>query len=212
MKKLKIKVCGLTLLNDVKFCIQQNIDFLGFNFYPKSKRYISFENFSSILANIKKNNSFIVGVFVNFSADDIINIYNNYNLDYVQLHSDEDLQFCKKLKENSIKIIKVFRIDKFIDYDYINTFNEVSDFFLFDKKDDNFFGGTGKSFDFKILNKKKINKEFFIAGGIGLDNFIEAINITNADGIDLNSKIEISAGVKDLEKIKKILQIKKSYF
>ena len=119
---------------------------------------------------------------------------------------------CKKLKENSIKIIKVFRIDKFIDYDYINTFNEVSDFFLFDKKDDNFFGGTGKSFDFKILNKKKINKEFFIAGGIGLDNFIEAINITNADGIDLNSKIEISAGVKDLEKIKKILQIKKSYF
>lgn len=216
MKKIKIKVCGLTELNDVEFCVKKNIDFLGLNFYPESKRYINPDKAKKIIKRIKQNytdlNSKFVGVFVKSNIDEICELYNFLNLDFVQLHSDEAVDFCKELKSYEIKIIKVFRIYEDINFKELDKFNDFTDYFLFDKKEKNIYGGTGKTINWKIFKGIKLNKNFFIAGGIGLNNFIDAVTVSNAFAVDINSKVELRPGKKDLNKINKILTTLNSHY
>lgn len=211
MSKIKIKVCGLTKSDDAEFCVRFGINFLGFNFFNQSKRYITPQNAANIIQYLKnkfKLSDFkTVGVFVHSTIEDIVRMNNMLNLDFVQLHSDETPEFCFELQRKNLHIIKAFRIDDIIVTDEINKFIDCSDFFLFDKKEETDFGGTGKIINWQLFGSKKITKNFFIAGGLGPDNCLEAVKLTNAFGIDINSKVEISAGIKDKNKIKKVLQI-----
>ncbi len=218
--QIKLKVCGLTKLSQIQELIYLNVDFLGFIFYEKSARFVlnhlSFDEIKSI------NHKGKVGVFVNESIEKIIEIAERGGLNYIQLHGDEDKNFIlslrQKLNEN-IKIIKVFRVGT--QNLKLETWNlKPIDYFLFDT-DSQSFGGTGHTFDWNILNNLEIPKPYFLSGGISLENIDELLNFVKVNlhenktltklnpqkplALDINSKFEIEAGVKDLEKIRLLM-------
>lgn len=202
----KLKVCGLTKLNQIEELISLNTDFLGFIFYEKSPRYVlntlTLEEIESI------NHQGKVGVFVNESLETLIEIAEKADLNYIQLHGDENDEFISELKKKlntEVELIKVFRIgtlDENLKFK-IDNLKLMVNYFLFDT-DSKSFGGTGHSFNWQILNDLEITKPYFLSGGISEDN-IENINLLNQQPfvLDINSKFEIEPGNKDLQKIKK---------
>lgn len=204
---MKLKVCGLTNFPQIQELASSKVDFLGFIFYEKSPRYVlnslNLEEIKAIQHEGK------VGVFVNESLENIIQISEKANLDFIQLHGDEDENFISALRKKllpQVQIIKVIRIgqpsadelQKIID-------NQPSavNYLLFDT-DSKSFGGTGNSFEWNILNDLKIEKPFFLSGGISLENIHQLSKInTQPFALDINSKFETEPGNKDLLKIKK---------
>lgn len=202
--QIKLKVCGLTKLNQIQELINLNVDFLGFIFYEKSPRFVlnhlSFDEIKSI------NHKGKVGVFVNETVEKIIEISENAGLDLIQLHGDEDENFVFRLRQTlskDVKIIKVFRIGKTFNFQF-SIFNPDVDYFLFDT-DSKAFGGTGQTFDWDILNNLEIPKPYFLSGGISLENFENIKDLNQKPfALDINSKFETEPGIKDFEKVKKI--------
>ena len=196
-----IKVCGLKEINNINQLNEIDIDLMGFIFYNKSSRFIDFEINTSHITKKK------VGVFVNESLKNIKKKIKNYNLNYVQLHGDETPKFSEKLM-NYCKVIKAFRISENFDFDSTNQYTDCCDLFLFDTFSKN-FGGSGKKFDWKRLkdfNKKK----FILSGGIDINSVYEINNVKNENdyllGIDINSRFEISPGLKDIKKVNMFLK------
>ena len=205
----KLKVCGLTKLDQIQELILLNIDFLGFIFYEKSPRYVL--NHLSLEEISKINHHAKVGVFVNENVDKIIEISEKSDLNLIQLHGDENEEFISDLRKKlnpKIEIIKVTRIGKQSSEKLQKTINQqlsVSKYLLFDT-DSQAFGGTGKTFDWNLLNEIFISKPYFLSGGISEEN-VKDLKILNQKpfALDINSKFEIGAGNKDLEKIKQFI-------
>ena len=204
-RQSKLKVCGLTKLDQIEELVSLKADFLGFIFYKKSPRYVLDSLDLEEIKAIKHKGK--VGVFVNESLEQIIEISEKAELHFIQLHGDESDEFIFELREQlnpEIKIIKVFRIARELEnlkFKIQNLKSEV-DFFLFDT-DSKSFGGTGKSFDWQILNDLEINKPYFLSGGISEEN-IENIKLIKQKpfALDINSKFEIEPGNKNIDKIK----------
>lgn len=206
----KIKVCGLTQLAQIQELINLEVDFLGFIFYEKSPRFVlnhlSLEEISQI------NHSGKVGVFVNETIENIVEISTKAKLNFVQLHGDETSDFILELRQklpSEIEIIKVIRIGNQSIEELgilINAYRlSPIAYYLFDT-DSKVFGGTGKTFDWQILNKLNLEKLYFLSGGVSLENISEIEKINQKPfALDVNSKFEISAGVKDLEKVKNLI-------
>ena len=207
---MNIKVCGITQLKQLQQLDALEIDFAGLNFYKGSPRYcvdkISKEEIKTADFDIKK-----VGVFVDADYDTIMEIIEDYNLDIVQLHGNEPPSLCIDLTDE-IEVIKVFRIagDTASDLQKkIKEFDEVCDYYLFDTGGfREALGGTGKQFDWEILQACKIEKPFFLGGGIGPDDVARLRAFRHPDfyAIDLNSKFETAPGVKDLAKLLKFVK------
>ena len=211
----QLKVCGLTKMDQIQELISLNTNFLGFIFYEKSPRFVlnhlSLEEISEI------NHQGKVGVFVNETIERIAEISEKAKLNFIQLHGDEDEEFVKKLRlslSKNIKIIKVIRIGN--DFEkFKNEISKISNLksqisnLLFDT-DSKAFGGTGKTFDWQILNEIKIPIPYFLSGGISLEN-LENLKILNQKPLvlDINSKFETEPGSKDLEKIKTLKSLLK---
>lgn len=181
-------------------------DYMGFIFWEKSARY-----FDGVLPNLPQSIK-KTGVFVNASQEDIVSKVSQYDLQAVQLHGHESVAFCQELKEylrNSIEIIKVFSVDAEFDFNQLIPFETVCDYFLFDTKG-KLPGGNGTTFDWKVLEKYPSQKPFFLSGGIGLDEIDLVNEIVKTDlpiyAIDVNSKFEIEAGLKDKEKLDRFKQ------
>lgn len=210
----QLKVCGLTKHNQVQELIELKVDFLGFIFYEKSPRYVL--NYLSLkqiaeIPHFKK-----VGVFVNESIKGISEIASEAQLDIIQLHGDEDEIYIKLLRQmigENVKIIKVIRIGNQTSDELQNTINQqptTINFLLFDT-DSKAFGGTGKTFDWNILNDIEIPIPYFLSGGISLENVEDLKNINQKPiALDINSKFEIEPGNKDLEKVKEFLSLIKN--
>ncbi len=207
----KLKVCGLTKLDQIDSLIDMNVDFLGFIFYDKSPRYVlncfNLEEISQI------NHKGKVGVFVNESIENIINFAQQAKLNFVQLHGDENANFIQVLRKmlgESIKIIKVIRIGNQSSeklQKIIEQQPSTINYLLFDT-DSRAFGGTGKSFDWQILNDIEIPIPYFLSGGISLGNIHQLSTINHQPfSLDINSKFEIAPGDKDLDKIKNFINI-----
>jgi|GEM_PF-70062 len=204
----QLKVCGLTRLNQIKELIELKIDFLGFIFYEKSPRFVlnhlTLEQISEI------NHQGKVGVFVNEDLDEIVEISEQANLNFIQLHGDETEDFISQLRQRlnaKIRIIKVIRIANQTENleSKIHNLKSKIDYILFDT-DSKAFGGTGKTFDWKILNEINIPLPYFLSGGISLENINQLSTINYQPvALDINSKFEIEAGNKDLVKIKKLI-------
>ena len=205
-ENLKLKVCGLTQLTQIQELISLNTDFLGFIFYEKSPRFVlnhlSLEEISEIDHQGK------VGVFVNETVEKIAEISEKSNLNFIQLHGDEDEEFIKRLRQSlskNIKIIKVIRIGNQTSEEIQKTINQqpsTINYFLFDT-DSKAFGGTGQTFDWQILNEIEIPIPYFLSGGISLENIHQLSTINHQPlALDINSKFETEPGSKDLEKIK----------
>ncbi|MFK7951259.1 MAG: phosphoribosylanthranilate isomerase [Ekhidna sp.] len=199
MNQLKLKVCGMGQPENVAGLVDLCPDFIGFIFYKKSSRYMKDldENLlKEIPATIKK-----VGVFVNEELSVVLELVEKFGLDYVQLHGDEDLDYCYELKSKGVQIIKVFRLMDEIPVS-IGEYSEVADYFLFDTQTPN-YGGSGKHFDWSILNGYNLETPFLLSGGIKLEDIedIRKIDSKALVGIDVNSKFEIEPGLKDLKMI-----------
>ncbi|MDY3343975.1 phosphoribosylanthranilate isomerase [Riemerella anatipestifer] len=199
----KIKVCGLTDLNQIREIIDLQIDYLGFIFYEKSPRYVLNYLTPKEIASLKHRQK--VGVFVNETTEKIVQIVTEARLNLVQLHGDETSDFIRDLKSKlpqEIQIIKAIRVGETVPD--ISEFSELSeiDFLLFDTNS-KAFGGTGKRFDWQLLNKLNLTKPYFLSGGISNEN-IGKISIIKQKPIalDINSKFEVSAGNKDVALIK----------
>lgn len=199
---MNIKVCGITEMKQLNQLDGLDIDFAGLNFYKESSRYvvgkISGKEIKAADLDIKK-----VGVFVNASYDDIMKTVEDYALDVVQLHGDESPDLCEELSGET-EVIKAFRIGTTNDVNIdrlVQRFDAVCDYYLFDTMGQKeTFGGTGQQFDWSILSKAKIEKPFFLSGGIGLDDAprIKAFQHPDFYAVDINSRFEKSPGIKDM--------------
>lgn len=201
---MKLKVCGMRDVENIKALIELKPDFMGFIFYDKSPRFVGndldVELMNSIPREIKK-----VGVFVNATVDFILQNVRKYGLNYVQLHGNEMPDFCRNLRLKGVNIIKAFRVDNDFIFSQLNNYKPHVDFFLFDAKGDG-YGGNGISFDWNILKKYDNQKPYFLAGGVSLENFDILENIIPQPyALDVNSKFEIEPALKDIEKLEELL-------
>ncbi|GAA4138803.1 phosphoribosylanthranilate isomerase [Flavobacterium chungbukense] len=191
-------------------------DYMGFIFWEKSARYFD-GTIPELIKTIKKT-----GVFVNETVENIAAKINKYDLQAVQLHGKESVDFCASLKEkidSKIEIIKVFSVGEDFDFESLKPFEAVCDYFLFDTKG-KLPGGNGTTFDWKILENYKSEKPFFLSGGIGIEEIPAIKNLKlPIYAIDVNSKFEIEPGLKNKNLLRKfqktlkpeILNLKQEY-
>ena len=205
---MNIKVCGITQLKQLQQLDGLNIDFAGLIFHKNSPRYLG----DKIAKDELKESDFDtkkVGVFVDAEMIDMLDAIDDYGLDVIQLHGNENPEVCADLSEE-VEVIKVFSIgDGKVDIDeMVAPYDEVCDYYLFDTSVNGIAGGTGKKFDWKILSKAKIEKPFFISGGISLEDVAAIKKFKHPDfyGIDINSKFEKEPGVKDMALVLKLKQ------
>jgi len=201
---MKIKVCGITNIDEALALSKAGVNYVGFIFYPASKRYalhtLSLDQIKSVqLPGVLK-----VGVFVNEPLEKVIATATEAGLDMVQLHGDETPNYCKEMA-NHYPVIKAFRISEIDDVAYkIAEYLEEVDYLLFDTAS-SVYGGSGISFDWKKLANATGQKPYFLSGGIGPDDvskitsFVESDAAGNCIALDVNSKFETAPGQKNIQ-------------
>jgi phosphoribosylanthranilate isomerase len=185
---------------------QLGVDFAGLIFYENSKRFVG-NKLAVHKSQIRNLEIEKVGVFVNAEIDEIKKEVKEYGLNYVQLHGNESAEFCKAAK-NFITVIKAIRINEETDLsEQLQKFENSCDYFLFDT-DSKQYGGTGKQFNWEILKKINIKKKFFLSGGIGLQDIKEVTSFHHKMlfALDVNSRFETTAGIKNLEQVESFLK------
>ncbi|WP_412469257.1 phosphoribosylanthranilate isomerase [Pedobacter sp. KLB.chiD] len=204
---LKLKVCGMRLAANIAAVAELQPDYLGFIFYEKSPRLISdvsAELIKYIPAEIKT-----VGVFVNEDLEKVKDKINLLKLKAVQLHGSESPEYCNALKSSfsSLEVIKAFGIDEDFDFSVLEAYLDKIDYFLFDTKT-NAHGGSGKTFNWSVLDQYTYTKPYFLSGGIDLEHTtaIKNINDDRLYALDINSRFEIEPGLKDPEKVKEFIK------
>lgn len=206
----KVKICGITNLEDARFASGAMVDFLGFIFTQESKRYINPEKAGAIINWVEGPEK--VGVFMNQPLDDV-NVLSRFSgIDYVQLHGQETVEYCQLIEKPIIKVIHVNEDSSTKELqEQVDLYSEVAKFFLFDSKLNGKYGGTGKTFDWSLLIDIAGDKPFFLAGGLKPENVTEAIEIVQPYAVDVNSGVEEEPGLKDFEKIERLMENLKSY-
>ncbi|MBN1415060.1 MAG: phosphoribosylanthranilate isomerase [Bacteroidales bacterium] len=198
---MKVKVCGLKNRQNIREIVACKPDFLGFIFYRQSVRFVG-EKFDSRL--LRRIPPYInkVGVFVNENPDTIMRLVESYNLDFVQLHGDEDPASVAVIKAKRIGVIKSFRVDKNMDFVITEPYLPLCEYFLFDTRSE-LYGGTGEKFNWKVMEEFRYTKPFFLSGGILPEDIaaISALKHASLFAVDINSGFEISPGIKDVFKI-----------
>lgn len=197
----KVKICGITNLEDALLSAEFGADALGFNFYAKSPRYISPEKAREIIEQLSAD-VLKVGVFVNETREKILEIAETAKLDAIQLHGDETPEFVRQLKaETNLEIIKAFRVSE--NFRAEDVLQYKSDAVLLDAFSTKDYGGTGESFDWRIARKvREIVPKMYLAGGLSAENVFFAIANVEPFAVDACSLLEKSKGVKDSEKVR----------
>ena len=177
-------------------------DIIGFIFYPQSPRFAGEKPDQEMLSKIPSS-VIKAGVFVNADEDAIKETAAKYSLKMIQLHGDESPELCRRLKEQGFSVIKAFGIDSFTK---CRAYASVTDYFLFDSPATG-YGGSGKKFNWGILDDFDTDHPFFLSGGISYDDAdrIKAIRNHSLYGVDLNSRFETEPGIKDIELLKNFI-------
>ena len=177
------------------------VDWIGLIFYPPSKRFVG--NQLTYLPKKAKR----VGVFVNESKETIMEMVTTYGLDIVQLHGNESPEFCKQLGKQSIQVMKAFGIKDELPLEKITPYEGTCDYYLYDTQTSE-YGGSGRQFDWNLLQYHQGTTPFLLSGGIGPDDAeaILAYNNPMCIGIDINSRFEFSPAIKDIESIEKFIK------
>jgi len=195
--KAKLKICGMKVPSNIEGAIALNPDYLGFIFYPGSKRFVDqldAEVVKKIPAAIKTT-----GVFVDEKLETVLATIELYQLKAVQLHGNESPEYCAALKGKA-EVIKAFGISETFDFNKLNVFEEVADYFLFDTQTAG-HGGSGQMFNWQLLDKYILQTPYFLSGGIGLENAAELAQIADERfyAMDVNSRFELSPGLKNID-------------
>jgi len=204
---MQFKVCGITSINQATALQSMGVHYIGFIFYPSSKRYVLDKLSLTELANFKPVGVKKVGVFVNEPLEQLLETVEAAGLDLVQLHGDESPDYCATARQK-VETIKVFRVGAAVP-DFA-AYEAVVEYFLFDT-DSALYGGTGQHFNWELIKGVTIPKPFFLSGGIGPNDIqgVQVMEKTKAGktllALDINSRFEDSPGVKNLEKIKNFI-------
>jgi phosphoribosylanthranilate isomerase len=199
---MKIKVCGMRSPENIAALTALSPDYMGFIFYAKSPRYVSDLSLENLPASVEK-----VGVFVNEEIDKVHSLINKYGLNVVQLHGSENAAYCEMLRDK-VTVFKAFGVDASFNFDQLKDYAASVDYFLFDTKTDA-HGGSGRSFDWDVLNQYTMDIPFFLSGGLSLENLenVRLIKHPGFYGVDLNSRFETEPGVKDINKLSEAFKI-----
>ena len=206
-----IKVCGMRDSDNINALQQLDIDFMGIIRYPKSKRFVDDQQKSEI-EQLTMNKG-TVGVYVNETFENILKDIIPLQLDVVQLHGNEDSAFAKALLELDIKVFKAFQMNEDFDFDTLKDWEQLAEefpgklFYLFDTATKN-YGGSGKKFNWHLLDNYSGNVPFLLSGGISNDDASDIKNIKHDMflGVDLNSRFEEKPGLKNIEMIKSFIE------
>lgn len=203
---MRIKVCGITRMNDLQALVDNSVDYAGFIFYEKSPRFAG----NKIDARSVRETTRIkkAGVFVNASLEQIQRTVSDYALDLVQLHGDETPEFCAAVHA-FIPVVKAFRIGDNVNWQTeVAPFIPVTDYFLFDTASVKGYGGTGERFNWELLAAYPFDHPFFLSGGIGPDQAVEIseMQLPALFAADVNSKFEDSPGVKNIALVKQFVK------
>lgn len=205
MKPL-LKICGMK--HNISEVAELQPDYLGFIFYEKSPRFFDGE-IPSLPLGVKK-----VGIFVDEKISKVIELTNKHSLDFIQLHGNESKEYVLDLQwylvfSNTL-VWKAFSIDDDFDLKQLSVFENKVDKFLFDTKGKE-KGGNGTTFNWEVLKKYTLKKPFILSGGIGLEEMDSLKELLKTDlpiyAIDVNSKFEIEPGMKDVSKLKKLIDV-----
>ena len=205
-----VKICGLKEPANIDKILELHPQFLGMVFYPQSPRYARDSLLPIQLQHIG-NSTGKVGVFVNAPIKAVVEMVQLFFLSHVQLHGDEDLEYIRVLDKNlpGIQVIKAFQAVSGFDFSSITPFANHVAHVLFDTQSEG-FGGSGKSFDWSILDAYRSGPTFFLSGGLSCENVTAARSYVEQHplgyGLDVSSQIEISPGVKSISLATRFLQ------
>ena len=208
---MRIKVCGLTNIDQFNELDGLGVDFGGFIFYHKSPRYVFKHLPRMAIKKAKGKNINKVGLFVNEEADEVLQTVDDCGLYLVQLHGDETPRYCEKIS-NYVSVIKAFRIREDDNIEWkIKDYQDAADMFLFDTAG-TAYGGTGQQFNWEKLASADIKKPFFLSGGIGLEDvaaiqqFATTPVAKDLFSLDINSKFETAPGIKNIPLIENFIK------
>ncbi len=202
---MRVKVCGITKAVQAQQVSEAGADFAGFIFYPPSSRYVYKHMPASEIKKLRNINK--VGVFVNADVDDVLRAVDECGLYLVQLHGNESPRYCEKISQY-ITVIKAFRVSTGDNISWkIKDYHDAADMYMFDT-DGAGYGGTGKKFDWQMLKDENISKPFFLSGGIApedagaIQQFQQHGVAKDLFALDINSRFEVSSGIKDIAKVR----------
>lgn len=197
---LKLKVCGMRDPENLQQLVKLGPDYIGFIFYGPSKRFVGDLNpelTKQIPAGIKAT-----GVFVDESLEEVVRLTQRYNVKALQLHGKESPEYCMLLKQHlsAIEVIKAFGINDQFTFDVLEPYQDGVDYFLFDTQTAD-HGGSGKTFDWTLLQNYQLQVPYFLSGGIGLEELqmIKAIADPRLQAVDVNSRFETAPAMKNIE-------------
>ncbi len=201
-----IKICGVTNLKDAKASLREGANAIGFIQSKKSERFVTLENLKVIKKGIGIN-FLTIPVFVNPSTDEVVNFLNIFPNSILQFHGDEEEEFCKSFNKRYIKAINVS--------DQENLMNDLKRYkdsyaYLLDSGDSQNRGGTGETFDWKLI-PKLLSYKIIVAGGLDLNNINLLLDTIIPFGVDVSSGVESKKGVKDHSKLNKFIKLVKKY-
>jgi phosphoribosylanthranilate isomerase len=196
---MKWKVCGMRDLNNIEAVAACEPDFMGFIWVSKSPRYVGDDFVIPTLPAKTK----AVGVFVNETSETIIRLSKKAGFQVVQLHGEEGQDVIDALRAAGLVVIKAVSVGIVQD---VKVLDLLPDYYLFDTKKGSQVGGTGEQFDWTILQAYTLGIPYFLAGGLDSDSIAEAKKLPGLFALDFNSKLESSPGLKDLTKVKDIMQ------
>src|ERR1700756_1875730 len=194
MAKVKVKICGITNWTDAWRAVEAGAQFLGFNFYRPSPRYIQVAAARRIIRRLPDGVA-AVGVFVNESDANMLAIARRGGLDYLQLHGDEPPEQVARLKRK-IAVIKAIRVRDSFRPKQLDSFGRASAILL-DGFDPRHHGGTGKTFNWSLARGSNGSRRIFLAGGLTPENVAEAIRVARPYAVDVCSGVEALPGRKD---------------
>ena len=200
MSSVKLKICGITSLEDALAAVTCGADYLGFNFYGPSPRYIAPRTAREIIAKLP-DRIIAVGVFVNEPGpEDVLAIMAAGGIRMAQLHGDEDPDYCARV--GSERVIKALRVGRDFDPQHVLQYPAAA--VLLDAFDAKLYGGTGSVANWEIAQKAAQLTRIFLAGGLGPENVAEAVSTVAPYAVDVNSGVEIRPGLKDKERLQRL--------
>ncbi len=206
MGNKKVKICGITNIDDAKKAVKLGAWAVGFIFVPDTPRYITPEKAKNIIQALP-DNVLKFGVFMDCSIIDVVNTAEYADLSTIQLHGKESVEYCKQIKENNkFSLVKVFRVKDNQNLEGISLYKGIVDFILLDSYTKGQAGGTGKTFNWKIaLEAKTLGVPIILAGGLNPNNICNAYNQVKPYAFDVSSGVEKSKGIKDHDKLLSLL-------
>ena len=201
-----IKICGLTSLNQAMSCVELGVDWIGFNCWSGSSRYIRPTEIQEIIKLLPKSVT-TVGVFVNESLDSLGKIMNETGMNLAQLHGDENIEYVEKI---NVPWFKAFRLSPKFNFHQINSFGQ--ELFLLDSYNKNLYGGSGKELDWDEASKISRLGKLILAGGLNSINVVDAVKKVRPWGVDVCSGVEKEPGIKDIKEVSNFVEkIRKTY-